>query len=73
MTKSVARQIVRAARSKGRPRLTDCRLGETAIPRPASGQLLLEIQYLSLDPYMRGRMGDRKSYAKPLARRCHDW
>ena len=53
--------------------MTDFRLEETAIPRPASGQLLLEIQYLSLDPYMRGRMGDRKSYAKPLARRCHDW
>jgi NADPH-dependent curcumin reductase CurA len=46
--------------------LTDFRLDETAIPRPASAQRLLEIQYLSLDPYMRGRMDDRKSYAKPL-------
>ena len=46
--------------------MTDLRLEETEIPTPASGQLLLAVQYLSLDPYMRGRMDDRKSYAKPL-------
>src|ERR1700736_26636 len=61
-----ARQIVLAARPKGRPQLTDFRLEEAAIPTPAAGQLLLEVQYLSLDPYMRGRMDDRKSYATPL-------
>src|SRR6266851_4320927 len=62
-----ARQIVLAARPKGRPQLTDFRLEEAATPTPASGQLLLEVQYLSLDPYMRGRMDhDRKSYATPL-------
>src|SRR5256714_7936927 len=60
------RQIVLAARPKGRPGLTDFRLEETAIPIPAAGQLLLEVQSLSLDPYMRGRMNDGKSYAKPL-------
>jgi hypothetical protein len=36
------------------------------MPAPRSGQLLLEVQYLSLDPYMRGRIDDRESYAKPL-------
>ena len=36
------------------------------MPAPSSDQILLEVQYLSLDPYMRGRMDDRKSYAKPL-------
>jgi NADPH-dependent curcumin reductase CurA len=61
-----ARQIVLAARPKGKPQLTDFRLEEIAIPTPASEQVLLEVQYLSLDPYMRGRMDDRKSYAKPL-------
>jgi NADPH-dependent curcumin reductase CurA len=66
VTTSLARQIVLAARPKGRPQLTDFRLEETAIPTSASGQLLLGVQYLSLDPYMRGRMDDRKSYAKPL-------
>src|SRR5258708_19981600 len=60
------RQIVLAARPKERPGLTDFPLEETAIPTPAAGQLLLEVQYLSLDPYMRGRMNDVKSYAKPL-------
>ena len=38
---------------------------ETAIPS-GLGQVLIETQYLSLDPYMRGRMDDRESYATPL-------
>jgi NADPH-dependent curcumin reductase CurA len=62
----MARQIVLAARPKGKPQLTDFRLEETTIPTPSSGQVLLGVQYLSLDPYMRGRMDDRKSYATPL-------
>jgi NADPH-dependent curcumin reductase CurA len=66
MTTATARQIVLAARPNGKPQLTDFRVEETAIPTAASGQLLLGVQYLSLDPYMRGRMDDRKSYAKPL-------
>ena len=66
MTASLARQIVLAARPNGKPQLSDFRLEETEVPAPASGQLLLAVQYLSLDPYMRGRMDDRKSYAKPL-------
>src|SRR6185436_8866312 len=60
-----ARQIVLAARPKGTPQLTDFRLEETEIPAPGPGQVLLRVQYLSLDPYMRGRMDDRKSYAPP--------
>ncbi len=63
---TMARQIVLAARPRGKPKLTDFRLEETRIPTPNSGQVLLGVQYLSLDPYMRGRMDDRKSYAKPL-------
>jgi NADPH-dependent curcumin reductase CurA len=66
MTASLARQIVLAARPQGKPQLTDFRLEETEIPTPGPAQLLLAVQYLSLDPYMRGRMDDRKSYAKPL-------
>jgi len=60
------RQVVLAARPKGKPELTDFRLEDTAVPTPVGGQLLLEVQYLSLDPYMRGRMNDGKSYATPL-------
>src|SRR5271165_5502298 len=66
MTEAKARQIVLAARPQGRPKLTDFRLEETAIPTPSAGQVLLRVEYLSLDPYMRGRMDDRKSYAKPV-------
>jgi NADPH-dependent curcumin reductase len=66
MTEVKARQIVLAARPQGKPQLTDFRLDETAIPTPNAGQVLLRVQYLSLDPYMRGRMDDRKSYAQPV-------
>jgi NADPH-dependent curcumin reductase CurA len=65
MSATKARQIVLAARPQGKPRLTDFRLEETAIPTPGPGQVLLRVKYLSLDPYMRGRMDDRKSYAPP--------
>lgn len=66
MTTLNARQIVLAARPKGKPKATDFRLEDTTIAQPGPGQVLLRIQYLSLDPYMRGRMDDRKSYAKPV-------
>ena len=66
MNGTKARQIVLAARPQGRPKPSDFRLEETAIPMPSAGQVLLRVQYLSLDPYMRGRMDDRKSYAKPV-------
>src|SRR3954452_15594610 len=61
------RRIVLAARPKGEPQDTDFRLEETAIPRPADHQVLLRILYLSLDPYMRGRMNEGPSYAPPVS------
>jgi NADPH-dependent curcumin reductase len=67
MPAAKARQIVLAARPKGKPRLSDFRLEETAVPVPGPGEVLLRVQYLSLDPYMRGRMDDVKSYAPPTA------
>src|SRR5215813_15554146 len=66
MAETKARQIVLAARPEGRPKPSDFRLKETAIPTPSEGQILLRVQYLSLDPYMRGRMDERKSYAQPV-------
>src|SRR6266567_3055019 len=66
MTLSVARHIVLAARPQGTPHVTDFRLEDTALPTPAAGQLLLGVQYLSLDPYMRLLMEDRPSDATPL-------
>jgi NADPH-dependent curcumin reductase CurA len=62
-----SRQIVLAARPQGTPKPGDFRLEEAAIAGPQAGELALRVRYLSLDPYMRGRMDDRKSYAPPLA------
>lgn len=60
------RQIVLAARPKGAPTPADFRIEETAIPKLEDGQILLKILYLSLDPYMRGRMDAGESYATPV-------
>jgi NADPH-dependent curcumin reductase len=57
------RQIVLAARPHGEPKETDFRRVETPVPEPGPGQMLLRSLYLSLDPYMRGRMSAGPSYA----------
>lgn len=59
-------QILLAARPIGKPTQDDFRVRHAAIPELADGQVLLKIIYLSLDPYMRGRMNAGKSYAKPV-------
>ena len=46
---------------------SDFKLVESVIPTISEGQVLLRTVYLSLDPYMRGRMSDAKSYADPVA------
>jgi NADPH-dependent curcumin reductase CurA len=61
------RQIVLASRPVGAPTPENFRLEHSEIPTPAHGELLLRSVYLSLDPYMRGRMSDAKSYADPVA------
>jgi NADPH-dependent curcumin reductase CurA len=67
MTQAVVRQIVLASRPKGSPTVDSFRLEEVQMPSMPPGGLLLRVLYLSLDPYMRGRMDDRKSYAKPVS------
>src|SRR4029077_16226618 len=57
---------VLASRPVGEPAAADFRLEEFPVPAPAAGELLLLTQWLSLDPYMRGRMSDAPSYAKPV-------
>ncbi len=49
------------------PKESDFLLVETPIPAPGPGEVLMRTLYLSLDPYMRGRMNDAKSYAAPVA------
>jgi len=63
---SQAKRIVLAARPVGEPKPSDFRIEEFAIPTPAAGEVLLRTIWLSLDPYMRGRMSDAPSYAKPV-------
>ena len=60
------RRFVLAARPDGEPKASDFRMVEADIPVPAEGQLLLRTVWLSLDPYMRGRMSAAKSYAEPV-------
>lgn len=60
------RQITLAARPVGLPKESDFKLVETPIPEPGDGELLVRTTFLSVDPYMRGRMNDRKSYATPV-------
>lgn len=60
------RQILLAARPKGFPVDTDFQLVESAVPEPNDGQCVVQAAYLSVDPYMRGRMNDAASYAKPV-------
>src|SRR6218665_956136 len=65
MTQSDNLRILLASRPEGRPKPGNFRLEQAAIPAPAEGEVLLAIRYLSLDPYMRGRMSAAKSYAAP--------
>ena len=59
-------QIVLASRPIGEPVLQDFRLEEVPVEQVNDGEVGLRVLYLSLDPYMRGRMSDAKSYAAPV-------
>ena len=62
----VNRQFVLARRPTGMPVDADFHLLESPVPTPAPGEVLLRAHYLSVDPYMRGRMNAAKSYAPPV-------
>jgi NADPH-dependent curcumin reductase CurA len=66
-TPAMNRRVVLAKRPLAAPAADDLRLESVARPVPAEGQMLLRTLYLSLDPYMRGRMRETKSYAPPVA------
>ncbi|MEZ5904347.1 MAG: zinc-binding dehydrogenase [Geminicoccaceae bacterium] len=63
---TVNRQWVLAERPRGEPDDRTLRLVTGALPTAGKGRMLLRNEYLSLDPYMRGRMSDRPSYAPPV-------
>ncbi|MCH9825452.1 MAG: NADP-dependent oxidoreductase [Lentibacter algarum] len=59
-------QMTLAARPVGAPKDSDFALVEKPLPIPAEGEVLVRLHAFSLDPYMRGRMDDAKSYAAPV-------
>lgn len=60
------KKIVLASRPDGAPKLDNFRFEEAEVPTPGAGEVLVRVHYMSLDPYMRGRMDDAKSYAQPV-------
>jgi len=66
MPTSVSRQIVLRSRPVGMPKPGDFDLVETPLPAPKDGEILSRTVYLSLDPYMRGRISGVRSYAQSV-------
>lgn len=59
-------RIVLASRPTGAPKPENFRLETAPLPQPGDGEVLVRVHHMSLDPYMRGRMDDAKSYAAPV-------
>jgi NADPH-dependent curcumin reductase CurA len=66
MQQQINRQILFIKRPTGIPDESCFKLVTSAIPQPIDGQVLLRTKFLSVDPYMRGRMNDRRSYVAPF-------
>lgn len=66
MSHTVNRQWRLVDYPEGLPKETTFRMEESPVPEPGPGQVLVRSLYLSVDPYMRGRMHPRKSYAEPM-------
>ncbi|MCB2020611.1 MAG: NADP-dependent oxidoreductase [Burkholderiaceae bacterium] len=67
MTKTLNKQWQLASRPSGEPTADNFRLVEAPVPELKDGEVLVRHHFMSLDPYMRGRMNDGKSYAQPQA------
>jgi NADPH-dependent curcumin reductase CurA len=61
-----AKRVVLVSRPVGEPKPSDFRVEDCALPVPGAGEVLVRTIWLSLDPYMRGRMSDGPSYATPV-------
>jgi len=66
MSKILSREIRLASRPKGRPSAVNFTLAQTEIGPPKDGEVFVRNLFMSVDPYMRGRMNDRKSYVPPF-------
>ena len=65
-TLNANRRVILAERPKGLPYTNTLRLEDSDIQEAGAGEILLRTVYLSLDPYMRGRINDAKSYSEPM-------
>ena len=72
MTHTKSREIRLKNRPAGLPRETDFELAEVELAETGEGEILVQNIYMSVDPYMRGRMNDRKSYTSPFSARQTD-
>lgn len=66
LSTTINHQILLNSRPIGTPTAANFKVQEGTVPVPSDGQVLLRTLYLSLDPYMRGRMSDAESYAPPV-------
>ena len=66
MAENISKEIHLKNRPEGLPTENDFELARVAIPETGEGQVLVQNIYMSVDPYMRGRMYDRKSYVPPF-------
>ena len=66
MADTLNRRILLASRPEGEPTLDNFTLDTAPLPSPGPGEVLTRTLWLSLDPYMRGRMSAAKSYARPV-------
>lgn len=60
------REIRLASRPAGVPTLENFQFVDTEVPQPAEGEVLVRLRYISVDPYLRGRMREGKSYVEPF-------
>lgn len=63
---TVSQEIHLASRPHGWPTPENFRTVETTLPDPAAGEVLVRNTFMSVDPYMRGRMNDARSYIPPF-------
>ena len=66
MSMTISREIRLKSRPTGMPTADNFELATVSLPAPSEGQVLVKNLYMSVDPYMRGRMVDRKSYIPPF-------
>jgi NADPH-dependent curcumin reductase CurA len=66
MSKIISREIRLASRPKGRLAAANFTMAQTEVDSPQEGEVLVRNLFMSVDPYMRGRMDDRKSYVPPF-------